>query len=60
MVKMGEHQIKRSTQKRLDMLEWMMAIDFDSVEVRHPNSNDIFKKYVQVLDKSAVTVRRGD
>ena len=57
---MGEHQIKRRTQKRLDLLEWMMAIDFDSVEVRRPHGNGIFKKYVQVLDKSAVTVKRGD
>jgi hypothetical protein len=57
---MGENQIKRRTQKRLDMLEWMMAIDFDSVEVGRPHGNGIFKKYVQVLDKSAVTVKRGD
>ena len=43
----------------LDILEGMLAIDFDSVEVIR-NRNDMFQKYVRILDKSAFAVRRGD
>ena len=59
VVKMDENQIKRKTQNRLDMFEWMLAIDFDSVEVRRSHNN-VFQKHVQVLDKSDFTVKKGD
>ena len=57
---MGENQTKRKLSVNgLDVLEWMLAIDFDSVEVRR-SRNNVFQKYVQVLDRSAFTVKRGD
>ena len=60
MVNMDESQTKRKLiTNGLDVLEWMLAIDFDSVEVRR-SRNNVFQKYVQVLDKSAFTVKRGD
>ena len=60
MVNMDESQTKRKLiTNGLYVLEWMLAIDFDSVEVRR-SRNNVFQKYVQVLDKSAFTVKRGD
>lgn len=57
---MTEIQQKRKPNPNsLDMLEWMLAIDFDSVEVRRARKG-MFQKYVQVLDKSAFAVKRGD
>jgi hypothetical protein len=57
---MNENGTKRKLcQNNLDVLEWMLAIDFDSVEVRLAR-NGVFQKYVQVLDKSAFSVKRGD
>ena len=52
-------QKRKSSPNSLDMLEWMLAIDFDSVEVRRVRKA-MFQKYVQVLDKSAFAVKRGD
>jgi hypothetical protein len=56
---MDENRTKRKLNNNVDMLEWMLAIDFDSVEVRLAR-NGVFEKYVQVLDKRAFTVKRGD
>jgi hypothetical protein len=57
---MTEIQQKRKPNPNsLDMLEWMLAIDFDSVDVRRVRKG-MFQKYVQVLDKSAFAVKRGD
>jgi hypothetical protein len=57
---MTEIQQKRKPNlNSLDMFEWMLAIDFDSVEVRRVRKG-MFQKYVQVLDKSAFAVKRGD
>jgi hypothetical protein len=57
---MTEIQQKRKPNpNNLDMLEWMLAIDFDSVEVRRVRKG-LFQKYVQVLNKSAFAVKRGD
>jgi hypothetical protein len=52
-------QKRKQNPNSLDMLEWMLAIDFDSVEVRRARDG-MFQKYVQVLDKSAFAVKRGD
>ena len=41
------------------MIDWMLAIDFDPFEVRFAR-RDVFDKYVQVLDKSAFSVKLGD
>ena len=41
------------------MLEWMLAIDFDPVEMGFTR-NSIFQKYVHVLDNSAFRLKRGD
>ena len=60
VVKMTEIQQKRKPNSNsLDVLEWMLAIDFDSVEVRRVRKG-LFQKYVQVLNKSAFAVKRGD
>jgi hypothetical protein len=57
---MTEIQQKRKPNPNsLDMLEWMLAIDFVSVDVRRVRKG-MFQKYVQVLDKSAFAVKRGD
>jgi hypothetical protein len=57
---MSENRTKRRlNQASVDMLEWMLAIDFDPVEVKLTR-NGIFQKYVRVLDKSAFRVKRGD
>ena len=59
VINMAENRTKRKLNSNVDMLDWMLAIDFDSVEVRHAR-HDVFQKYVQVLDKSAFTVKKGD
>jgi hypothetical protein len=57
---MDGNKIRRKSNKNsFDVLDWMLAIDFDSVEVRLARK-DVFQKYVQVLDKSAFAVERGD
>ena len=60
VVNMNENRGKRkTTQNSLDMLEWMLAIDFDPVEIRLTR-NSVFQKYVHALDASAFRIRRGD
>jgi hypothetical protein len=56
---MYKDQPKRKNQNRLAMYEWMLAIDFDSVEIGF-SQNDVSKKYVQILDKINLTVKKGD
>jgi hypothetical protein len=57
---MNENRTKRNTnQNGLDMLEWMLAIDFDPVEARCFR-NGVFQNYVHVLDKTAFRTRSGD
>ena len=41
------------------MIDWMLAIDFDPFEVKFARRK-VFHKYIQVLDKSAFSVKLGD
>ena len=60
MVNVNNSKIKKKLNTNLlDMIDWMLAIDFDPFEVRFARRN-LFHKYVQVLDKSAFTVKLGD
>jgi hypothetical protein len=57
---MNESRAKRkTTQNSFDMLDWMLAIDFDPVEISL-SRNSVFQKYVHALDVSAFRIRRGD
>jgi len=57
---MVENQTKRKLNSiSLDVLEWMLAIDFDAFELKRSRKN-IFEKYVQILDKSNFSVKRDD
>jgi hypothetical protein len=60
VINMNERRAKRKTTKNtFDMLDWMLAIDFDPVEIRLTR-NSVFQKYVHALDASAFRIRRGD
>jgi hypothetical protein len=60
VVNMNESRAKRkTTQNSFDMLDWMLAIDFDPVEIRLTR-NSVFQKYVHALDVSGFRIRRGD
>ena len=57
---MVENQAKRKLNSiSSDVLEWMLAIDFDAFEFSRSRKN-IFEKYVQKLDKSNFSVNWGD
>ena len=53
------HARKKLNALGIDVLEWMLAIDFDTFEFRRSRKN-VFEKYIQVLDKSDFSIKRGD
>lgn len=57
---MNNSKIKKKLNTNLlDMIDWMLAIDFDPFEVKFARRK-VFHKYIQVLDKSAFSVKLGD
>jgi hypothetical protein len=57
---MSENRTKKNDDENsIDAVEWMLAIDFDSIEVRHARPNILFK-YEAVLDESLIRLKRGD
>ena len=60
MINMVENQTKRKSNSLCsDVVEWMLAIDFDTFEFRRSREN-IFEKCVQVLDERNFSVKWGD
>ena len=53
------HARKKLNALGTDVFEWMLAIDFDTVEFRRSRKN-VFETYIQVLDKSDFSIKRGD
>jgi hypothetical protein len=55
---MVENQTKRKLNSiSSDVLEWMLAIDFDAFEFRRSRKN-ILENYVQILNKRNFSVKR--
>jgi hypothetical protein len=50
---------KKANQNSLDIVEWMLAIDFDSFEVRRAR-HDLFRKDFPDSEIIAIGLSRGD
>ncbi len=51
--------IKRKAISSMEMVEWMLAIDFDAVEVKSSRFEDSEKRVI-VLDINAIKLDNGD
>ncbi|MGD0643684.1 MAG: hypothetical protein ABSA75_02125 [Candidatus Bathyarchaeia archaeon] len=56
---MNENAINKKYDHRLDLFDWMLAIDFDSVELKSSQQNDSQKRVIK-LDISAIRTDVGD